>query len=68
MRTYTEGELLKALRERFQPSAGQTQTQTAAKLGFSVAYIHAVLAGSRPMTAEMAETLGFRQEVIYKLK
>jgi len=45
MRHYTEGEVIKHLRESFTPRAGQTQTQVAAKLGFSVQYIHAVLAG-----------------------
>lgn len=62
MKRYTEGELLKVLRERFQPRAGETQTQTAAKLGFSVQFIQAVLSGSRPLSENVASALGFNEE------
>jgi plasmid maintenance system antidote protein VapI len=61
MKFYTEGELFKVLREKFQPRAGQTQTQTAAKLGFSVQFINMVLDGQRPVTKDMASALGFRE-------
>jgi len=61
MKRYTEGEVLKALRERFQPRQGESQTQKAAKLGFSVQYIQAVLAGSRPVTEQVASALGLER-------
>jgi plasmid maintenance system antidote protein VapI len=63
MKNYTEGEILKVLRERFTPRQGETQTQTqiAAKLGISVPYIQAILAGSRPLTATVVGALGFRK-------
>ena len=62
MRYYTEGEVIKHLRESFTPRAGQTQTQVAAKLGFSVQYIQAVLAGNRALTTEMTSALGFQEQ------
>jgi len=62
MKRYTEGEIRKVLREKFTPARGTSQTQAAAKLGFSVQYVQAVLAGSRPITAAMASALGFRVE------
>lgn len=68
MKRYTQGEVLKALREKFQPRAGENQTQTAAKLGFSVQYIHAVLSGSKPITEEMASVLGYRKVIEYEKK
>jgi plasmid maintenance system antidote protein VapI len=61
MRHYTEGEIIKALRDKFTPRQGQTQTQVAATLGFSTSYIQAVLAGARPLTRQMAEVLGFHE-------
>jgi plasmid maintenance system antidote protein VapI len=69
MNTFTEGEILKVLRDRFNPARGTTQTQVAAKLGFSVQYIQAVLAGSRPLTDAMLDVLGFvRVPFIYAKK
>jgi len=68
MKTYTEGEILKELRERFQSRAGENQTQKAAKLGFSVQYIQMVLSGSRPLTEQMAYALGFKKNVTYTKK
>ena len=68
MKHYTEGELLKDLREKFTPRAGQTQTQTAAKLGFSVQYIQAVLAGTKPVTKEMASVLGYHRTIVFERK
>lgn len=66
MKRYTEGEVLKVLREKFQPRAGETQTQTAAKLGVSVQYVQSVLAGSRPLSENLAGALGFiRQPTMY---
>ena len=68
MKNYTEGEILKVLRERFNPARGTGQTQVAANLGFSVQYIQAVLAGSRPLTAQMAEALGYHPEPVRYVK
>jgi len=65
MKKYTEGEILKILRETFIPARGTTQTQIAARLGFSVQYIQAVLAGSRPLTDAMLDALGFERRPIY---
>lgn len=59
MKNYSEGEILKVLREKFQPRAGQTQTQTAAKLGFSVQFINSVLGGGKKITPALAQSLGF---------
>lgn len=60
MKFYTEGEIIKHLRERFE-ATDTKQTQVAAKLGFSVRYIQAVLGGARPCTDQMASSLGFRE-------
>jgi plasmid maintenance system antidote protein VapI len=68
MKKYTEGEILKFLRERFTPQHGTAQTQVAASLGFSVQYIQAVLAGSRPLTGRMADSLGYRSLPIAYVK
>jgi plasmid maintenance system antidote protein VapI len=62
MKIYTEGEVLKVLRERFQPRAGETQTQTAANLGVSVSYIQMMLNGQRSLTENVANALGFREQ------
>jgi hypothetical protein len=61
MKKYTEGEVLKVLREQFAPAHGATQTQEAAKLGFSVQYIQAVLSQGRIPKA-VAEALGYHPE------
>ena len=69
MKKYTEGEVLKVLREQFTPARGTTQTQIAARLGFSVQYIQAVLSGSRPLTNTMLDVLGFvRTPIIHAKK
>jgi len=62
MRTYTEGEILRELRERFNPPRGTTKAEAAQKLGFTDKYIYAVLAGAEPLTTRMAEVLGFNEE------
>ena len=59
MKTYSDGEMLKFLRERFQPRQGETQTQTAAKLGVSVQFIQQVLDGQRPISPNLGEALGY---------
>ena len=69
MKTYTEGEMMKVLREKFQPCQGESQTQKAAKLGFSVGYIQSVLCGSKPITEALAEALGYHPlPVVYVKK
>jgi plasmid maintenance system antidote protein VapI len=68
MRLYTEGEILKALREKMTPARGKNQTKIAAELGFSVQYIQAVMAGSKPLTERMAAVLGFRQQPVAYVK
>ena len=61
MKTYSEGEMLKILRERFNPPRGTTQDQVARQLGFSKSFIYAVLAGSQPITERLASVLGYRE-------
>ena len=61
MRTYTEGEIRKELRDRFTPPRGTTQKEVAKELGFSPAYIYAVLAEQLPVTPQMAKALGFEE-------
>jgi plasmid maintenance system antidote protein VapI len=69
MRHYTEGEILKALREKMTPPRGTSQTTIAAELGFSVPYIQAILSGSKPLSDRMAEVLGYRPlPVVYVKK
>ena len=60
MKTYSDGEILKALRERFNPPRGTTKAQAAKVIGFSDKYIYAVLAGAQPLTPEMGRALGFK--------
>ncbi len=61
MRTYTEGEIVKALRERWDAPRGKTQKQVATSLGFSDKFIYAVLGGTQPITEALASALGFRE-------
>lgn len=61
MKTYTEGEILKALREKWNPPRGKTKAEVARELGFTDKYIYAVLAGSEPLTTAMVEVLGFHE-------
>jgi plasmid maintenance system antidote protein VapI len=62
MKTFTDGEILKALRERMNPPHGMTQTQVAAKMGFSVQYLQAVLGGGKPITESLGSSLGFVEQ------
>jgi plasmid maintenance system antidote protein VapI len=61
MRNYSEGEVLKHLRERTQPKAGENQSSLAAKLGFSPQFINDVLNSRRNLTDALAESLGFHR-------
>jgi plasmid maintenance system antidote protein VapI len=60
MRHYTEGEILKHLREKATPRQGQTQKAVAEKLGFSPQFINDVLAGKRSLTEKLIDSLGFK--------
>jgi hypothetical protein len=62
MRTYTEGEVLKALRERFTPPQGTTKEQVARELGCSDKFIYKVLAGSVQIPQSLVNALGFREQ------
>lgn len=62
MKTYTEGEILKVLRERFTPPRGTTQEQVAKELGFTRQHIFGVLCGSSPISERLASVLGFREQ------
>ena len=69
MKKYSKGELLKILRERATPRAGQTQASVARKLGFSPQFINDVLAGKRDLTDALASSLGFhRSPAVYTRK
>ena len=61
MRTYTDSEVLKYLRERFTPPRGLTQKEVARRLGFSPQFINDVVGGRRAVTDALAESLGFRR-------
>ena len=61
MKKYTEGEVLKDLRERLTPPRGVTQKEVAVKLGMSVQYLYQVLNGQRPISENLAGALGFRR-------
>jgi hypothetical protein len=62
MRHYSEGEVLKELREALDsPALGKTQTQRAAKLGCSVQFINQVLGASRPIPNTLLGALGFER-------
>jgi plasmid maintenance system antidote protein VapI len=60
MKKYTEGELLKMLRERVDRRES-TQAALAAQLGFTPQYLADVLGGRRPITRNLAGSLGFRE-------
>jgi len=62
MRTYTEGEVLKALREHLDGPRGKTQAALARELGFSAQYLNDVIGEKRPVTKQLAEALGYREE------
>ena len=70
MKTYTEGEVLKALRERFNPPRGTTKAQVAASLGCSDKFIYRVLDGAAPLPESLVNALGFRKgpPVFYRNK
>ena len=59
MRTYTETDILKILRERFAAKGAGSRTQIAARLGFTTTHIVNVLAGKSPVSKQLASTLGF---------
>jgi len=61
MKTYTEGEVLKALRELLQ-QRHKTQAEIAKELGFSQPYLSQVANAGRPVTTELAAALGFREQ------
>ncbi len=58
MRYYTEGEILKALRERIDAS---NQKTVAVEIGFSPQYINDVIGNRRNVTDQLASSLGFRE-------
>jgi plasmid maintenance system antidote protein VapI len=62
MRHYTEGELLKMLREKIDRRKRQaTQAAIAKELGFTPQYLNDVLGGKRPVSRNLAGSLGFRE-------
>jgi plasmid maintenance system antidote protein VapI len=62
MKTYTEGEVLKYLRERLDGPRGQTQAAIARELGFSAQFLNDVIGEKRPVTKQLAEALGFKEQ------
>lgn len=62
MKIYSEGEVLKELRERLDGPRGKTQAALAQELGFSGPYLSEVLAERRPITRQLAEALGYREQ------
>jgi len=60
MRHYTEGEVLKELRERI--DAEKQQAVVARQLGFTPQFLNDVVGGRRPITERLANSLGFREE------
>jgi plasmid maintenance system antidote protein VapI len=67
MKHYTEGEVLKHLREQAE-RPDLTQAALAKKLGFSAQFINDVLGGRRALTRDLAESLGFRKNEYYLRK
>lgn len=62
MKNYTEGEVLKFLRETLDdPTRGRTQTERAVKLGCSVQFINQVLGAKRPIPNTLLGALGFER-------
>ena len=57
MRYYTEGELLKILREKLQKRGDQAAI--ADRLGFSRQFLNDVVHGRRPVTDELAHSMGY---------
>jgi plasmid maintenance system antidote protein VapI len=64
MRKYTEGEVLKHLREQSE-RWNMTQAALSRKLGFSAQFISDVLNGRRNMTTDLAVSLGFAKVEYY---
>ena len=58
MRHYTEGEVLKFLREKVSRS---NQKDVAQSLGFTPQYLNDVLGERRPITAQLAESMGYHE-------
>jgi hypothetical protein len=61
MRFYTEGEVLKRLRDLWDSRSNGTQTAIAAKLGFTQQFLTQVLSGEKPVSPNLASSLGFRE-------
>jgi plasmid maintenance system antidote protein VapI len=59
MKTYTTGEVMKALREKVNGPRGKTQKQVAAELGVTPQYLNDILGENRRLTPEVAAALGF---------
>jgi plasmid maintenance system antidote protein VapI len=58
MRYYTDGEILKALRERID---AKSQKEVAVALGFSPQFLNDVLGNRRNLTSQLASALGFHE-------
>lgn len=62
MKQYSETDVLKELRERLDGPRGTTQAAIARELGFSPQYLSDVVGEKRPITRQLAEALGFREQ------
>lgn len=62
MRQYTETEILQELRKLLTPPRGTTQAAVAKELGFSPQFLSRVLAEQQPITKQLAQALGFREQ------
>ena len=58
MKYYTDGEILKALRERIDAT---NQKSVAVTLGFSPQFLNDVLGNRRKLTSDLASALGFHE-------
>jgi plasmid maintenance system antidote protein VapI len=61
MRFYTNGEVMKFLREKAESRRG-AQKQLASELGISTQYLNDILSDHRRLTPEIAAAIGFRKQ------
>lgn len=65
MKTYTQDEVLAAIRKRTDASSIRS---VAKELGLSAAYLSDVLLGNRQVSDKVAESFGFQREVVTEIR